>query len=130
MAEAPVYITSTAAFLPNAPVDNEEMERILGQVGVRPSRARRAVLRSNGIKSRHYAIDPQTLQFTDTNAGMTAKAVRALARGEGALPPIGCLACGTSIADQLMPGHAVMVQGALGLPACEVVSTPGTTSNS
>jgi hypothetical protein len=30
------------------------------------------------------------------------------------LPPIGCLACGTSIADQLMPGHGVMVHGELG----------------
>ena len=50
------------------------MERILGQVGARPSRARRAVLRSNGILSRHYAIDPVTLLFNDTNAGMTAKA--------------------------------------------------------
>ncbi len=125
MAESPVYITRTGVFLPNSPVDNEDMERILGQVGIRPSRARRAVLRSNGIKSRHYAIDPRTLQFTDTNAGMTAKAVRALAGGDSALPPIGCLACGTSIADQLMPGHAVMVQGALSLPACEVVSTGG-----
>jgi 3-oxoacyl-[acyl-carrier-protein] synthase-3 len=125
MADAQVYITRTGAFLPNAPVGNDAMERILGQVGSKPSRARRAVLRSNGIVSRHYAIDPQTLLFNDTNAGMTAKAIRGLEQPGGELPPIGCLACGTSIADQLMPGHAVMVQGELGLPACEVVSTGG-----
>lgn len=125
MADAQAYITRTGVFLPNAPVGNDAMERILGQVGPRPSRARRAILRSNGILSRHYAIDPVTLLFNDTNAGMTAKAVRALAPDGASLPAIGCLACGTSIADQLMPGHGVMVHGELGLPACEVVSTGG-----
>lgn len=125
MANATAYITRTGSCLPNAPVENDAMERILGQVGARASRARKAVLRSNGIRTRHYAIDQETLRFNDTNAGMTAKAVRALEQPGGALPPIGCLACGTSIADQLMPGHAVMVQGELGLPACEVVSTGG-----
>jgi 3-oxoacyl-[acyl-carrier-protein] synthase III len=125
MADAEAYITRTGAFLPNPPVDNDAMERILGQVGTRPSRARRAILRSNGIQTRHYAIDPLTLLFNDTNASMAAKAVRALVPAGAALPPIGCLACGTSIADQLMPGHGVMVQGELGLPACEVVSTGG-----
>jgi 3-oxoacyl-[acyl-carrier-protein] synthase-3 len=125
MADHAVYITRTGAFLPNAAVGNDAMERILGQVGTRPSRARKAILRSNGIVSRHYAIDPETLRFNDTNAGMTAKAVRHMESEYGALPPIGCLACGTSIADQLMPGHAVMVQGEVGLPACEVVSTGG-----
>lgn len=125
MAETAVYITRTGVCLPNAPVGNDAMERILGQVGPRPSRARKAILRSNGILSRHYAIDPETLQFNDTNAGMTAKAVHDLRHDDGALPPIGCLVCGTSIADQLMPGHAVMVQGEAGLPACEVVTTGG-----
>jgi 3-oxoacyl-[acyl-carrier-protein] synthase-3 len=119
---AQVYITGSSAFLPNTPVDNDNMERLLGQVGNRPSRARRTILRSNGIVSRHYAIDPQTLQFTHSNAQLAAEAVRGLGV---ALDSIECLACGTSIADQLMPGHASMVQGELGLPACEVASASG-----
>lgn len=116
------YITATAAFLPNAPVGNDAMEQILGQVGTRPSRARRTILRSNGITARHYAIDPNTLQFTHSNAQLAAEAVRALVCQEN---KIDCLACGTSIADQLMPGHASMVQGELALQACDVVSTSG-----
>lgn len=116
-----VYITATGAFLPNAPVGNETMEDLLGQIGARPSRARRTILRSNGISSRHYAIDPDTLRFTHSNAALAAEAVLAL----GELPPLDCLVCGTSIADQLMPGHASMVQGELGLPVCEVASTGG-----
>ena len=120
----PVYITQTAAFLPNDPVDNDRMEQVLGQVGNRPSRARRTILRSNGIRTRHYAIDPQTGLSTHTNAQLTAAAVRAL--GDGfPLEQIDCLACGTSIPDQLMPNHAVMVQGELGLPPLEAVATSG-----
>lgn len=125
MTEASVYITATGAFLPNDPVGNDDMERVLGQVGDKPSRARRTILRSNGIKSRHYAIDPHSLQFTHNNAGLAAEAVRSLARPGFSLGDIDCLACGTSIPDQLMPGHAAMVQGELGLPPCEVVSTSG-----
>ena len=117
-----VYITATGAFLPHAPVGNDEMERLLGQVGEKPSRARRTILRSNGIVGRHYAIDPDTLQCTHSNAQLAAEAVRALDADHG---KIDSLACGTSIADQLMPGHASMVQGELALPACDVLSAGG-----
>jgi 3-oxoacyl-[acyl-carrier-protein] synthase-3 len=120
-----VYITGTAAHLPNAPVGNDDMERILGQLGERPSRARRTVLRSNGIETRHYCIDPVTLKPTHTNASLTAAAVRALADDGFKLDEAQCLACGTSIADQLMPSHASMVHGELGLPPLEAVATTG-----
>lgn len=119
----PVYITRTASFLPNDPVDNETMEKLLGQAGGRPSRARRMILRSNGIQTRHYAIDPATLKPTHTNAQVTAEAVRRL---EGVdLDTVSCLASGTSLPDQIMPNHAVMVQGELKTPASEVVATSG-----
>jgi len=116
-----VYITGTSAFLPNAPVSNENIENVLGMVGGRPSRARRIVLRNNGIRERYYAIDPVTGETTHNNAQLTAEAVRAL----GFDGKIDCLATGTSMPDQLMPNHAVMVHGELGTPACEVVSTAG-----
>lgn len=35
------------------------------------------------------------------------------------------LATGTTLPDQLMPGHGVMVHGELGNTPCEVVSTSG-----
>ncbi|WP_317930863.1 beta-ketoacyl-ACP synthase III [Halioxenophilus sp. WMMB6] len=119
------YITNISAFLPNPPVANDDMERILGQVGERPSRARRMVLRSNQIRQRHYAIDPETLEPNYTNAEMTAIAVRQLADSHFNLAEIDCLACGTSIADQLMPSHAAMVHGELALPAMEIAATSG-----
>lgn len=125
MTEKNVYITDIAAYLPGEAIGNEDMERMLGQAGARPSRARRAVLRSNGIQQRHYAIDPTTLEATHTNANMTAAAVRALKPDALTLENFDCLACGTSIADQLMPNHAVMVQGELKMQRCEAVATTG-----
>ncbi|MDR0901239.1 MAG: beta-ketoacyl-ACP synthase III [Opitutaceae bacterium] len=125
----PVYITHTAAFLPLDPVDNDHMEAALGQAGPRPSRARRVTLRSNGIRSRHYVIDPATGAPRFTNARLAAEAVRALARESGFdLSALACLAAGTTIADQLLPGHGVMVHGELagdGVAPCEVVTTAG-----
>lgn len=120
-----VYITHLAAYLPNDPVSNDEMEGILGQVGDKPSRARRAVLRSNGIVSRHYAIDPNTGFASHTHAEVTAEAIRLLEDNEFRLSEMNCLACGTTQADQALPNHAVMVHGELATPPCEVVGTSG-----
>jgi 3-oxoacyl-[acyl-carrier-protein] synthase-3 len=51
------YITSTGAFLPGPPIANDEMEDILGRVGGKPSRLKSRILKANGIRTRHYAID-------------------------------------------------------------------------
>ena len=71
-----VFITDFGAFLPNAPVSNEQMEKILGMVNQLPSRTRRIILRNNKITSRHYAIDPATGRTTHSNAQLAAEAIR------------------------------------------------------
>ncbi len=116
-----VFLTRTAAYLPFAPVANDQIEDVLGQIGGKPSRARRLVLRSNGIESRHYAIDRTTGEPAMSNAQLTAAAIRLL----GDVGQVDCLATGTSLPDQLMPNHAVMVHGELGWPRLEVVSCAG-----
>ena len=119
-----VFLTRTAAFLPFAPVSNDDIEDVLGRIGGKGSRARRIILRSNGIVSRHYAIDRATGRPAMSNAQLTAHAVRAL--GDVAeLGPVDCLATGTSLPDQLLPGHAAMVHGELGWPRLEAVSCAG-----
>ncbi|CAG36546.1 beta-ketoacyl-ACP synthase III [Desulfotalea psychrophila] len=121
-----VYITDIASFLPNAPVDNEQMEEILGMVNQLPSRTRRIILRNNRIKTRYYAIDPVTGETTHSNTQLTAEAVRRLRPAANfQLDEIECLCCGTSSPDQLMPGHAPMVHGELGNAACEVMTAAG-----
>jgi 3-oxoacyl-[acyl-carrier-protein] synthase III len=121
-----VYITDLAGFLPNAPVDNDNVERVLGRLNGKPSRAMRITLRNNGIRLRHYAIDPATGKFTHNNANMTAHAVRAvLQRAKVPLESLDLLSCGTSSPDHLAPAHASMVHGELKSPPCEVVSFAG-----
>ncbi len=119
------YITNLSAFLPNAPVANEEMESVLGMINGQPSRARRIILRSNGIKTRHYVIDPETGAPSHTNAQLTAEAIRGLANGHFRLEDTDLIACGTTFADQLVPSHASMVHGELGIPPCETLATSG-----
>ncbi|MCL2457972.1 MAG: beta-ketoacyl-ACP synthase III [Desulfobulbus sp.] len=120
-----VYIRALSAFLPGAPVDNQNIEAVLGMACGRPSRAKKIVLRSNGIKTRHYAIDPQTRRPTYDNAALTCEAIRGLERFGLRLDAIDLLACGTTMPDQTMPNHALMVHGALKNPSCEVVSAAG-----
>jgi len=120
-----VYINSIETFLPNEPINNENMENVLGQVGERPSRARRLILRSNKIKTRYYAIDPITRESTHSNAQLTANAIKKLASSSFDLDKVDILACGTTTPDQLMPNHALMVHGELGIKPLEVISTAG-----
>jgi len=121
-----VYITDIAAFLPNAPVANEDIERVLGMVHQRPSRTRNVILRTNKIEQRYYAIDPSDGRVTHSNAELTAEAIRRLKPCEGyTTADIECLCCGTSSPDQMLPGHALMVHGELASAPCEVISTAG-----
>lgn len=118
-----VYINAVSSFLPNEAVDNESIESVLGQIGERASRAKRVVLKSNKILTRYYAIDQKSGQTTHSNAELTANAIRGL--GSENLKSLDLLVCGTTMADQLMPNHALMVHGELGLKPLEVVSTAG-----
>lgn len=121
-----VFINDAAAFLPNDPVGNDDMERVLGMVNEVPSRTKKIILRNNKIEKRYYAIDPKTGKPTHTNAQMTAEAVRRLKPYPGfSLDQIEMLSCATSTPDTLLPGHGLQVHGVLGNPPCEVVTTAG-----
>src|ERR1700722_15207716 len=103
MSETKVYINHTAAFFPNEPVSNDEMEAYLGYIDNRPSKSKNIVLRNNGIVNRYYALD-KCGKSTHTNAQMTALAVKELFKDEPErLKDIELLSCGTSSPDQMMP---------------------------
>jgi 3-oxoacyl-[acyl-carrier-protein] synthase-3 len=121
-----VYINDVSAFLPNEPIDNDQIENVIGRIHNLPSRMKRRILDNNKIEKRYYAIDPATGKLTHTNAQLTAEAIRRLRPYEGfTIDDIRCLCCGTSMADVIIPGHGLMVHGELGTPPCEVVSTAG-----
>lgn len=123
--ENSVFINRLSAVMPNDPVSNADMEKVLGQVGEQRSRAKAVILRSNKIKSRHYGIDPKTGEFNYTNASLAAEAVNKLIPDVAELAKIDTLVASTSMPDQTMPNHGVMVHGQLKIPPCEVISTAG-----
>jgi len=121
-----VYINDVSAFLPNEPIDNDQIENVIGRIHNLPSRMKKRILDNNKIEKRYYAIDPATGKLTHTNAQLTAEVVRKLMPYEGfTINDIRCLCCGTSMADVIVPGHGLMVHGELGIPPCEVISTAG-----
>lgn len=126
MSLSPVYITRTSVFLPNDPVDSEDMEQYLGYINGKPSKARKIVLRNNGIQTRYYALSKDG-KPTHTNAELTAEAIRGLfADAPERIREVDLMTSGTSSPDQMMPSHGVMVHGSLPeIGAIEVVSPAG-----
>ncbi len=120
-----VYINNVSAFFPNKPVDNDNIEDVLGMVDGKPSLVKRIVLRSNKIKSRYYAIDPKTNKTTHSNAKLAAEAIKKLKSDGFDINSAELLACGTTVPDQLLPNHALMVHGETDLKPIEVVSIAG-----
>lgn len=116
-----VYISAVGSFLPNAPVGNDDIEKVLGMVNGKPSRSRKIVLRNNGIHTRYYAIDPVSAHYTHSNAQMAAAAARVLARKANFdLNLLECLCAGTSTPDLVQPSHGHLVHNELAMAPCEV----------
>ena len=121
-----VYINGTSSYFPNDPIPNEEMESYLGLINQRHSKSRSIVLRNNGIKNRYYALTKEG-KPTHSNAMLAAEAIKTLFDNQvEKIKSIQFLSCGTSTPDQLLPSHAVMVQGLLPeMNSIEVVSLSG-----
>lgn len=119
-----VYITKISKCLPNDPVSNDEMEKVLGQINDVPSKARRIVLRNNGIKQRYYSLDKEG-NITHSNASLTKEAIEDLFSKTFTQDDMELLSCGTSTPDQLLPSHAAMVHGLLANKNVELNSASG-----
>ena len=121
----PVYITKASKYLPNTPIDNDQMEAFLGEINEMASKAKRIVLRNNGITTRYYALDTQG-NPTHTNADLTCLAIKGLLDTHFKAADIQVLSCGTSTPDCLLPSHAAMVHGLLkGSGTVELNSSAG-----
>lgn len=104
------------------------MEQVLGMVAGKPSRARGIVLRNNGIKTRYYALKDG--QRTHTNTQMAALAVKSLFDDQHPIEKMDLLAAGTSSPEQLLPSHAAIIHGELGIHNLEIVSVSGACASS
>jgi len=124
------YITSTGTFLPGPPIGNEEMEDILGCVHGKPSRLKARILKSNGIRTRHYAID-RNHRTTHSNFDMAVAAAKTCLDGSSVpARSIGMLSCATTQGDMVIPGFGSMVQAGLGIPGVEIFTAHGICSSS
>ena len=124
------YITSTGAYLPGPPIGNDEIEDVLGYVEGRSSRLKARILKSNGIQTRHYAID-RSQRTTHSNAQMAVAAARqCLDASPVPTSSIGMLSCATTQGDMVVPGFGSMVQAGLGIPAVELLTAHGICSSS
>lgn len=120
-----VYINNIQKFLPNKAISNGEMEDYLGYIAHKKSKAKKIVLRSNGIKNRYYVLEKDTQKVLYSNAQITAKAIEKIENKNFSLRNLECLSCGTTTPDQLMPNHTLMVQGLLGISGIETLSAAG-----
>ncbi|MFY0481848.1 beta-ketoacyl-ACP synthase III [Flavobacterium sp. PLA-1-15] len=119
-----VYITRSGKYLPNEPVSNDEMESFLGLINDAASKARRIILRNNGITSRYYALSKDG-NPTHTNAVLTHNAIEQLFDESFTSKDIELLSCGTSTPDHLLPSHAAMVHGLMKNQSVELNSSSG-----
>ena len=125
-----VFITSSGHFLPGPPISNDQIEPLLGLVHGKPSRLKRRILQSNGIKTRHYAIDANHNTII-SNAGMAAKAAEhCLSTSFLGKRQIKMLSAATSQGDVVLPGFGSMLQAELGLSDIELHSSHGICSSS
>ena len=119
-----VFINRVSKFLPNASVSNDEMESFLGMIGGVPSKARRIVLRNNGIKERYYALD-KSGNVTHSNTELSKLAIDNLFDDSFTKNDVELLSCGTSTPDQMLPSHAAMVHGEMANRNMELNSSSG-----
>jgi 3-oxoacyl-[acyl-carrier-protein] synthase III len=125
-----VFIAGTGFHLPGEPIDNDAMDAFIAPLNRISGRIKQRILAENGIRMRHYAIDPDG-RTRESNAQMAAAAIRAaLVDARLPLAVIDLLACGTSGGDLIMPGFANMVQGELGAPPMHTHTSVGVCASS
>ncbi|NQZ00951.1 MAG: 3-oxoacyl-ACP synthase [Bdellovibrionales bacterium] len=120
-----VYVTGTGHFLPGTKINNEEMDQYIGSVNRQSSRIKKMILTENGIKTRHYAINPEgDSKYSVAEMGAQASRV-ALADAGIELSDLDMIASGTTGGDVVAPGFSNMLQGELKAPPLETMSVSG-----
>ena len=90
-----VYVNRLSSFLPNTPVDNEHIEDFIGFIEGKKSRIKSIVLKRNGIKRRHYALDTDG-NVTHRNSEMVVEAIKRLFDGNENIRRVDTLCCATT----------------------------------
>jgi 3-oxoacyl-[acyl-carrier-protein] synthase-3 len=120
-----VYLAAAGFHLPGAPVGNDDMDRYIAPINRISGRIKQRILAENGIRTRHYAIDADG-NTEQSHTQLAAGAIRdCLRQTDTTLDQVSLLSVGSSGGDALMPGFANMIQGELGAPPMQTLSSQG-----
>ncbi|HIG84719.1 MAG TPA: hypothetical protein EYG40_06075 [Verrucomicrobia bacterium] len=105
------YITGTGGYLPGDAINNEDISKYIGKLEGE-SEIKEKILRMNGIKQRHYALDRHQDPTHDVYE-LAALAVEDCLNNCGYKESIGYLSTGTTNAPLVAPGLASIVHSRL-----------------
>ena len=123
--EIKVKIIGAGSFLPGKPIPYNDTERYLGELLNAPEKIKKWLKRMKDLMKEildidyyHYAIDPETREFTEDNITMSVKAAKkALEDANMKSEEIELITYGSAHMDQ-MPTASVRIQEALGIAEC------------
>ncbi len=118
------FITRTGKFLPNAPVENEDIEKFMGRMWGE-SKIKQKILAANGIKQRYYAQDVRQRSTHDVyemavlaiedclNTDGPQDDASEQAIGRSAADTVSYLAAGSTNTPLIGPGFSSILHGRL-----------------
>jgi 3-oxoacyl-[acyl-carrier-protein] synthase-3 len=107
-----VQMLATGAHLPGDPINNDQLEELLGGVP-------EDVLEGLQVKTRHWMVDPVTGDHNESNSEMATKAARQALDRAGIDPAdVDLIVLSTASPDYLLPPEVTFVQENLGLTRC------------
>jgi len=126
MALQRVCLAGTGSFLPNDPVPNDRIDDVLGQLSDAPPRVQqfvqtvgRRMLEAGGVKTRHFAVNPETHCLTHTLASLAEPAARQALEAAGMKPTeLDLLLLSSPSYDAATPPTSTLLQERLGIDSC------------
>lgn len=124
-----VKLTGTGSYLPGNPITIDEVDNYLGELTEAPKKIQKWLHRMKNLMKEmlevdyyHFAINPETREFTDDNITMSVKAARqAIEKAGIKAEDIDLIVYGSAHQDQ-MPTASVRIQEALGIEQCGEMS--------
>jgi len=121
-----VRIAGVGSFLPGPPIPNDRLETVLGSLDQAPPKVRGFVstigprmLERSGVRTRHFAIDPETHDLTHTNASLAEAAARRALDMAGVTPQeVDLVVLGCASYDHSTPPTSSLLQERLNIPFC------------
>lgn len=124
-----IKIIGSGHYLPGNPIPFKDVDYYLGEFSDIPPKTKKWLNRMQNVMSElievdyyHFALDPETREFTDDNITMSVKAAEeALNNANLKATDIDFIAYGSAHQDQ-MPTASVRIQEALGINSCGEIS--------